>query len=292
MTLNDIKGRIFPNIQGIERNNLRATMSQLLEISEKSYYVWKKKTHTKLIKLIEDTFSEKDLKEYLSSPNGKISKFELLEEQEEVLQYTATQYLNLFIKQHGTGSIGDIINKNFMDLYFSVLVHSKNDMANQSVFKPFEIQKSFLIYLTKDNTAYNTPDYELVPKLEVGIELLSEFDCYTNQFIQSNIMQNFKLMLHLIQTNIFDENQKTEALLHIILFHLYHHHKSKDQIKKRELFIDIIETLPSSIKKSDTKRQPLMILDENVSLDTLLKRDINLIEENINIILLAIEEAS
>ena len=100
MTLNDIKGRIFPNIQEIERNNLRATMSQLLEISEKSYYVWKSKTHTKLIKLIEDTFSEKDLKEYLSGPNGKISKFELLKEQEVVLQYTATQYLNLFIRQH------------------------------------------------------------------------------------------------------------------------------------------------------------------------------------------------
>ncbi|MBN2479343.1 MAG: hypothetical protein JXA94_03865, partial [Parachlamydiales bacterium] len=78
---------------------------------------------------------------------------------------------------------------------------------------------------------------------------------------------------------------------HIILFHLYCHHQSKDQKEKRELFVDIIETLQSSTKKNDIKKQPLMILDENVSLDALLKRDIDLIEKNIDNILLAIEKA-
>ncbi|MDY0402417.1 hypothetical protein [Sulfurovum sp.] len=262
--------------------------SKLFGFNTSTYYRWKEGKRP-IIDLIENTFTLNELNDWLE--NKKISKFEILKEQEVVIQYAAIKYLNLFIREHGTGSIGDIIFENFMDLYFNVLVHSKDNMANQSVFKPFEIQKSSLIYLTKHNTSYPVPDNELVPKLEVGIELLSEFDCYINQFLQSNIMQNFKPMLHLIQANKFDENQKVEALLHIILFHLYYYHQSKDQKEKRELFVDIIEILQSSTKKNDIKKQPLMILDENVSLDALLKRDIDLIEKNIDNILLAIEKA-
>lgn len=262
--------------------------SKLFGFNTSTYYRWKEGKRP-IIDLIENTFTLNELNDWLE--NKKISKFEILKEQEAVLQYAAAQYLNLFIGQHGTGSIGDIIYKDFMDLYFNVLVYSKDNMANQSVFKPFEIQKSSLIYLTRHNTSYQAPDNELVPKLEVGIELLSEFDCYINQFLQSNIMQNFKPMLHLVQANKFDENQKAEALLHIILFHLYYHHQSKDQKEKRELFIDIIETLQLSSKKSDANKQSLMILDESTSLDALLKTDVDLIEKNIDNILLAIEKA-
>ncbi|HEO99661.1 MAG TPA: hypothetical protein ENO02_10225 [Epsilonproteobacteria bacterium] len=260
-------------------------MVEIFQFSSPTYYKWKKHENRPIFDLLEYAFSKSDLEEWIE--NKKIEKFEILKEQEAVLQYAAVQYLNLFIGQHGTGSIG----KNFMDLYFNVLVHSKDNMANQSVFKPFEIQKSSLIYLTRHNTSYQAPDNELVPKLEAGIELLSEFDCYINQFLQSNIMQNFKPMLHLIQTNKFDENQKSEALLHIILFHLYYYHQSKDQKEKRELFVDIIETLQLSSKKSDTNKQSLMILDESTSLDALLKTDVDLIEKNIDNILLAIEKA-
>ena len=53
---------------------MREALSQLLEISEKSYYVWKKKSHTKLIKLLEYCFSEDEIFEFLET--GKISRCE------------------------------------------------------------------------------------------------------------------------------------------------------------------------------------------------------------------------
>jgi hypothetical protein len=53
---------------------MRDALSQLLEISEKSYYVWKKKSHSKLIKLLEYCFTEDEIIEFLET--GKITKCE------------------------------------------------------------------------------------------------------------------------------------------------------------------------------------------------------------------------
>ncbi|MDD5406979.1 MAG: hypothetical protein PHE73_08595 [Sulfurovaceae bacterium] len=53
---------------------MREIMSRLCNISDKSYYVWRKKSHIKLIMLIEKYFTKKDLEEFLST--GKISKYE------------------------------------------------------------------------------------------------------------------------------------------------------------------------------------------------------------------------
>ncbi|WP_237922442.1 hypothetical protein [Aliarcobacter butzleri] len=51
-------------------------MANLLEISENSYYRWKKKDHVKLIKLIEQYFADSEIEEFLQT--GKISKFDNL----------------------------------------------------------------------------------------------------------------------------------------------------------------------------------------------------------------------
>lgn len=52
---------------------MREVMSKLLDISEKSYYVWKKKSHTKLIELLEKYFTEEELEEFLET--GEITSF-------------------------------------------------------------------------------------------------------------------------------------------------------------------------------------------------------------------------
>jgi len=49
-------------------------MSLILEISENSYFRWKKKDHVVLINLIELYFTQDDLSEYLNT--GKIERFE------------------------------------------------------------------------------------------------------------------------------------------------------------------------------------------------------------------------
>lgn len=49
-------------------------MSELLEISENSYFRWKKKDHTILINLLEKYFIKEELQEFLET--GKIKRFE------------------------------------------------------------------------------------------------------------------------------------------------------------------------------------------------------------------------
>ena len=59
------------------KNKIHAkTFARLLNISDKSFYVWKRKTHIDLIKILEQYFSEDEMEEFLSS--GKIQKFEII----------------------------------------------------------------------------------------------------------------------------------------------------------------------------------------------------------------------
>jgi len=46
---------------------MREIMSRVCNISDKSYYVWRKKSHIKLIMLIEKYFSKDDLEEFLET---------------------------------------------------------------------------------------------------------------------------------------------------------------------------------------------------------------------------------
>jgi len=270
---------------------MRSTMSKLLEISEKSYYVWKKKTHTKLINLLESMYSKSDIEEYLKY--GKISKFEILKGEEVVFKYSRDKYLSIFIKP--LGSLGDTINKDFMDFYFNVLVFAKNKIEDQTIFEPFDIQRSSLLYTTKNNFTYTPPENEIIPKFEVGLERLGQFDCYSNQFLYSNLMQEFNPMMQ-IDMDHLDLNQKVEAYLHAMLFRLYRAHTDKNAKEKRELLIDIIETLYLSVQKVDQKEgiesAPILNLSANdISLDQLLKKDFKLVQKEFDKILQAIEVA-
>lgn len=69
-------------------------MSNLLEISENSYYRWKKKDHIKLITLIEKYFTTKDLQEFIDI--GKITRIEDNKDQE-LLNNEASKIFNHFI---------------------------------------------------------------------------------------------------------------------------------------------------------------------------------------------------
>lgn len=263
-------------------------MSKLLEISEKSYYVWKKKTHTKLINLIEVNFSKEELDEYLKS--GKISKFELLKEQELTSQYAANYYINIFLQR--IGSIGDNTHESFLDLYFSVLVYSKNNIQEQTAFKPFSVQKSALLYLSKNDFQYEALDYEVIPSFEAGVELLDEFECYTNQFLQSCILQNFKPLIHVAKKDErMDDKEKIEAYLHALFFHVYSYHTDKTKEEKRTLLSQIILFMYESHSKKYIPSTDSIINKTEMSLNILLKKDLDLIQKEYDNIIKAIQNS-
>jgi hypothetical protein len=266
-------------------------MVKLFQFSSPTYYKWSKHEKRPIFDFLSYAFSKNDIEEWLST--SKISKIEILKGEEAVFKYSRDKYLSIFIKP--LGSIGDTINKDFMDFYFNVLVFAKEKIQDQTIFEPFDIQRSSLLYTTRNNFTYTPPKNEVVPKFEVGLERLGQFDCYTNQFLYSNLMQEFKPMIQ-IDLEHLDLDQKVEAYLHTILFKLYHAHRDKNAEEKRELLVEIIETLYISAQKNIQEKElqstPIFNLSaDDISLDQLLKKDFKLIQKEFDKLLQAIEVA-
>lgn len=98
-------------------------MANLLEISENSYYRWKKKDHIKLITLIEKYFTTKDLEEFIES--NKVNKFENINYiQEYFIETNKDRYIQNF--KSTSSSLRSIYEESIKDFYFYFLTNLKN----------------------------------------------------------------------------------------------------------------------------------------------------------------------
>ena len=267
--------------------------SKLFGFNPSTLYRWRENEEERpVLGLIDNVFTLSELKEWVED---KIipARFQVLSEQKAINVYARDKYLSIFISP--LGSLGDTINKEFMDFYFNVLVFAKDKIEDQAVFEPFDIQRSSLLCSTKNNFTYTPPENEMIPKFEVGLERLGHFDCYANQFLYSNLMQDFNPMIQ-IDMDHLERDQKVEAYLHTMLFRLYSTHVDKTAKEKRELFIEIVETLYMSVQKGNSKdgleSAPILNLSANdISLDQLLKKDFKLVQKEFDKILQAIKVA-
>jgi len=96
-------------------------MATLLEISENSYYRWKKKDHVRLVNLIEKYFTIKDLEEFLETE--KISRLENNRDQE-LLNNEASKIYNHFI------SVLYLKDKSLLRLFLVVINNANETSAN------------------------------------------------------------------------------------------------------------------------------------------------------------------
>ncbi|WP_157278533.1 hypothetical protein [Aliarcobacter butzleri] len=96
-------------------------MATLLEISENSYYRWKKKDHIRLVNLIEKYFTIKDLEEFLETE--KISRLENNRDQE-LLNNEASKIYNHFI------SVLYLKDKSLLKLFLVVINNANETSAN------------------------------------------------------------------------------------------------------------------------------------------------------------------
>lgn len=96
-------------------------MATLLEISENSYYRWKKKDHIRLVNLIEKYFTIKDLEEFLETE--KISRLENNRDQE-LLNNEASKIYNHFI------SVLYLKDKSLLRLFLVVINNANETSAN------------------------------------------------------------------------------------------------------------------------------------------------------------------
>ena len=246
------------------------TYSNLFKNTIRTVSNWKQEDRP-IITLLEKYFTKHDLEEFLEK--GKISRYEVLQEQELVYKYAKHQYFNVL---ETIGSLGDIVNKDFMDFYFNVLVFAKNNIEQQTTYSPFDIQKSSIFYATHNGFTLETYNDEFMPKFEAGIELLSHFDCYINQFILTNILQDFQPMINTeIDDSGFKMDVSVEAYLHALLFVLYEVHADKPYDEKRIILLSLLNEFYSFFRLSIISDREL----ETISLDAALKRHFDIVQK-------------
>lgn len=248
--------------------------SKLFGFNPSTLYRWRENEEERpVLGLIDNIFTLSELKEWVE--NRVIpARFKVLQEQELVYKYAKHQYFNVM---ETIGSLGDIANKDFMDFYFNVLVFAKNNVEQQTTYSPFDIQKSSILYAARNGFALETHNDGLMPKFEAGIELLSHFDCYINQFILANILQDFQPMINTeIDDSGFKIDVSVEAYLHALLFALYEVHTDKPYDEKRIILLALLNEFYSFFRLSTISDQEL----ETVSLDTALKKHFDIVQKH------------
>ncbi len=258
--------------------------SKLFGFNPSTLYRWRENEEERpVLGLIDNVFTLSELKEWVEN---KIipARFKVLQEQELIYKYAKHQYFNVL---ETIGSLGDIVNKDFMDFYFNVLVFAKNDLEQQTTYGPFDIQKSSILYATRNGFILETHNDELMPKFEAGIELLSHFDCYINQFILANILQDFQPMINTeIDDNGFKIDAKVEAYLHALLFVLYEEHVDKPYDEKRIILLALLNEFYSFFRLSTISEQEL----ETISLDAALKKHFDIVQKHFSKLIEAIKK--
>jgi hypothetical protein len=192
-------------------------MSQLLEISEKSYYVWKKKTHTKLINLLESMYSKGDIDEYLMY--GKISKFEILKDFEMILFGSKLDYIK-FVNENLVLSLKYDL---FTDLYYQFLVYMDKMQRSEDV----EISKSWTVgdtipgFFIKHSIAADKDDE--IYKLQYKFGIVNDFDQNMSNFIRISLNRDMIPIVinNKLENMEFSEEYRQSAVHHVILFNIY-----------------------------------------------------------------------
>ncbi len=267
------------------------TMSELLEISENSYFRWKKKDHVRLINLIERYFKKEDLEEYLET--DKINKSEKLNFlYEQVIDKNSKIYLDSFTSNFNYLKLSTS-HSIFIDFYFYFLFKLKE---NENLFKEqFNNLLNVLLHDYLMNKYIRTiSDEENIKKTieqfkkefkEINISINinsnfgepSDFDVRTeilNQFkrqndsdlkdIQKHLdcfkLWNDEMMMYLdylLKNNleIFLDSGNEELIFHAIGFNIYINFPNESPLYK----LDLISTINQIVIKDYNKKEKITI---------------------------------
>ena len=239
-------------------------MATLLEISENSYYRWKKKDHIRLVNLIEKYFTIKDLEEFLETE--KISRLENNRDQE-LLNNEASKIYNHFI------SVLYLKDKSLLRLFLVVINNANETSANLNL--------NFIDLV-----------FESEGSKKDKINLLKEF----NKTVQNNnilffysikymFLNNFETISY--SSNSYEDLEYYNYSFNITYFQLileiFYKKKYMNLEEHLEFKKHIINNKSQSIKKPTSKEDYVYILNEDepypISIFEQVEGYINLFEE-------------
>lgn len=256
------------------------TMSELLEISENSYFRWKKKDHVKLIKLLEKYFDKEDLEEFIEKE--RINKFEKLNFlYEQVIHKNSKIYLDSFTTNFNYLKLSTS-HSIFIDFYFYFLFKLKE---NNNLFKEqFNNLLNTLLHDYLMNKYIKTISDEenmkkLIEKKLKELEELADIYIASNFDVRNKILNDFKyqnnsdlrdIQIHLhcfklwtdemmmyldyiLKNNleIFLDSGSEELIYHAIGFNIYLNFPNETPFYKLELISEINKILIEGYNKKE-----------------------------------------
>ena len=174
---------------------MRKVISELCGVNERSYYIWKNKTHPKLINLLELYFSEEDITEFLNS--GQISKMETLNHYELSLNIE----LNIFYRK--------MERKQYLLRFFWDFLSRYKDKISDIEFYDCKKTISQLMldyHLTLIELCNNTYDNGVhaltIRKYSEFMAIFQELSQDLVYFIIQNMKSNFKSHINYLVNNV------------------------------------------------------------------------------------------
>ena len=214
---------------------MRHIVSRLLDISERSYYTFKKQGRP-VIRLLETYFSKSDLEEWIEYE--KISKLEMIKDFEMILLGSKIDYLK-FVNEN---LVLDIKYDLFTDLYYQFLIYLDEtqrleDTEIATTWTVGDVIPSFFLNKNKATTGESE-----IYKLQYKFGIINHFDQNMSNFIRLSLARD---MLPLVTNNIgsnakISEAYRKSAVYHTLLFNIYRSHPKLDYRQKMKYLLDLI----------------------------------------------------
>lgn len=223
---------------------MKKQIIELLQISNVSYYRWKKAPKRegdnkppKIFELLEKYFTEQELQEFLDT--GKISKFEIIEEFKMLLLGSKLDYLDFINKYLKHSNDFDVFTDYYYRffVYINTIQHSpkRSDIKFQNIFQLSDALPSFLI-----NNSFTHLNESEVYKLQEKIRQINSLNQNTTNFILLNISNDFQLLAQQ-QTGIqFSDEYRKQSIIHSLMFCIYKYHPNLDYEEKINLLGSVL----------------------------------------------------
>lgn len=208
-------------------------VSNILGCSVSGYYKWKKQGRY-IIDLLDKYFSKSDLEEYLET--GKVSKFELLNDFNDILYGSKLDYLE-FISNNLVHSIQ---YDTFTDFYYKLLVYISDLQKSYSVdiAKVWSISDAIPGFFVNNGFLHEENilnSFSFINK----VHTLNEFDQNLNNFIRLGLSRNFKPLIDDQDHIRISRDYKKNAIVHALLFTIYSRYPELSYFDKRKKLLDI-----------------------------------------------------
>jgi hypothetical protein len=205
----------------------RKIVSEILGISEKSYYRWKEER--KIFKLLEMYFSDDELEEFLEK--GKIQKFDLFNKYIEEKNIKVDKYLDYFDNEYK--SFLDY-NDEIINIYMKTLV----DYNKESFFIQFHTN------ILKINDDYIQKKFSFLLKDMIENDIIKILE----EIVDVLVTSDFKI---LVERAWYESNKKRdESAIQYIVYNTYKYKKELSIKDKQKLILNLYKSYDIEYKNS------------------------------------------